>query len=328
MRVHVHSIAPAPEVIQRNYNFKADIWSCGVVLFFLLSGTTPFTGKRGEKCTYKDVFRRILSNPIELKGKPWDDISEQAKDLIMKLLERDPAKRLSAKQALQHPWVSKKGVAPSKGLEDSIIQRLQMYGSYSRLKKLVIVRLIKHLEEADVSELRTIFNKIDADGDGEITTQEMLVGLKKQGYFLSERDVERLLYHSDVSDSGTLDIDEFVSALLDIDALLEHWPRIIKKTFEEFDTNGDGKITCKELTEATKGQIEENELAACISEADTDGDGAIDLQEFELLVRVQANIDIYDKRMGERFEDMEGHVPSEFRVQALRGDRSFREDSF
>lgn len=284
-----------------------------MVLYFLLTGETPFAALPGEKNSYKDVFRRILTNPITLKGKPWDSISDQAKDLLLKLLERDPSKRLTAQQALAHPWIAKDGVAPSRGLGDSLIQRLQMYGSYNRLKKLVMIRLLKHLKDADVSELSTIFSKIDTDMDGQVTTKEMLTGLQKQGYFLSERDVERLLYHSDVNESGTLDKEEFISALLDIDALVEHWPRIIKKTFQDFDTDGDGKITLKELAEATKGQIDEDELAICIGEADKDGDGTIDLEEFEALVRSQANLDIYDKRTGERFDKMEGPVPSGFR---------------
>ena len=103
-----HSGTPyyiAPEVIRQNYALKADVWSCGIVLYVLLTGKTPFHREDDRKHSYKVVFRRILEDTIDYSKDPWPNISEDAKDLCRKLLCKSPAKRISAKEALQHPWI-------------------------------------------------------------------------------------------------------------------------------------------------------------------------------------------------------------------------------
>ena len=108
MTLPQHSGTPyyiAPEVIRQNYALKADVWSCGIVLYVLLTGKTPFHREDDRKHSYKVVFRRILEDTIDYSKDPWPNISEDAKDLCKKLLCKSPAKRISAKEALQHPWI-------------------------------------------------------------------------------------------------------------------------------------------------------------------------------------------------------------------------------
>lgn len=90
----------APEVLKGQYGHECDIWSLGVVLFMILSGKYPFDGAgRAE------VFSKIQTGAFSFPSKPFDNISDECKDLIKKMITVDRKKRLSAAKCLKHPWL-------------------------------------------------------------------------------------------------------------------------------------------------------------------------------------------------------------------------------
>eukprot|EP00033_Pygsuia_biforma_P000655 GCRY01000770.1.p1 GENE.GCRY01000770.1~~GCRY01000770.1.p1 ORF type:complete len:310 (-),score=24.75 GCRY01000770.1:321-1250(-) len=93
----------APEVLQcEGYGQAVDLWACGVILYILLSGMPPFYSNNTAT-----LFNQIMSADYDFDDPIWVPVSQEAKDLVASLLQVDPSNRLTAKQALQHPWISK-----------------------------------------------------------------------------------------------------------------------------------------------------------------------------------------------------------------------------
>jgi len=96
----------APEVLMgKTYGSEVDMWAVGVIAYILICGYEPFYDEIGDQA----MFQRILKCDYHFHPEWWGKISENAKDLVRKLLQFNPAKRLTAKDALQHPWVTGKG---------------------------------------------------------------------------------------------------------------------------------------------------------------------------------------------------------------------------
>eukprot|EP00050_Salpingoeca_kvevrii_P020597 m.100476 g.100476 ORF g.100476 m.100476 type:complete len:369 (-) comp8931_c0_seq3:91-1197(-) len=91
----------APEILLgRPYSFAVDLWSLGVITFILLAGYMPFDEKRKPL-----LFQKIMNAEYEFRKEQWARVSDSGRDFVSKLLVRDPACRMSASQALQHPWI-------------------------------------------------------------------------------------------------------------------------------------------------------------------------------------------------------------------------------
>jgi calcium-dependent protein kinase len=90
----------APERFANEATEKSDIWSAGVVLFIMLSGRIPFQGK-----TDAETILRIKSKAPALTGKSWEGISDGAKVLVQRMLNKDPALRPTAEMVLMDPWL-------------------------------------------------------------------------------------------------------------------------------------------------------------------------------------------------------------------------------
>ncbi|XP_052702993.1 peripheral plasma membrane protein CASK-like isoform X10 [Crassostrea angulata] len=117
----------APEVVQRQpYGKPVDMWGCGVMLFILLGGYPPFVGTKDH------LFEQIVKGSYHMR-KQWLNISNYAKDLVSRMLEVDPEKRITVEEALQHPWVKERGKIPKVHLQETV-EELKKFNSRRKLK--------------------------------------------------------------------------------------------------------------------------------------------------------------------------------------------------
>ena len=89
----------APEVLRGEYDKMCDVWSLGIILYVFLCGYPPFEGDNN-----KEIFKNVLKSKLEFDPADWDTVSNQAKDLVSKMLSKDPKHRISAQECLEHPW--------------------------------------------------------------------------------------------------------------------------------------------------------------------------------------------------------------------------------
>uniref|UniRef100_A0A8C9LGC3 Calcium/calmodulin dependent protein kinase I n=1 Tax=Pavo cristatus TaxID=9049 RepID=A0A8C9LGC3_PAVCR len=120
----------APEVLaQKPYSKAVDCWSIGVIAYILLCGYPPFYDENDAK-----LFEQILRAEYEFDSPYWDDISDSAKDFIRHLMEKDPDKRFTCEQALQHPWIAG-DTALDKNIHQSVSEQIKKNFAKSKWKQ-------------------------------------------------------------------------------------------------------------------------------------------------------------------------------------------------
>lgn len=112
----------APEVLKNNYNKKCDIWSCGVILYILLTGSPPFGGNSRQ-----EIIRNVSKGKYSMKRPEFDNASSNSKDLIKKMLTFDFNSRITATEALEHPWFKEKGDKEEAKMDSSILNNFRSF---------------------------------------------------------------------------------------------------------------------------------------------------------------------------------------------------------
>jgi len=271
----------APEVLRRNYSNKCDIWSAGIMLYILLSGSPPFHG-----ASEKAIFKDILKGEVRFCFPPWPDMSAEAKEVVKLMLTQDPHKRPSAQDLLQHPWIRKGGTAPTDPIQPYVLKHLRQFANENRFKRLALKMAAESMTAEEISGLDVLFSQLDVDKSGSITFQELKDGLRQWNVKMEDGELREIMNSVDVDGDGKLDYREFITATLHRHQLAkeEH----ILDVFLRLDFNGDGRLTMDEVQLALEGEYGvdvKDDIKEVFVELDLDGDGRIDYEEFLAMMR-------------------------------------------
>jgi calcium-dependent protein kinase len=264
----------APEVLEKNYNEKCDIWSCGVILFVLLSGMPPFYGENDE-----EIISKVRLGQYSFNSKEWKSISNEAKAFISQMLELNVRKRLTAYEALNHEWIVKNlDKSQRRPVLPYVFNNLQRFHIQNKFQHAVLSFISGHLaNKQEIQELSEIFQSIDENGDGKLSREELLKEYSKtKPLEIAEEEVENIMKEVDVNNSGYIDYSEFLMASLERETLLSK--NNLETAFKVFDQDSSGKICCDDLKRLFGNNSSDWEDV--MSKIGSTKNGFIDLKEF------------------------------------------------
>ncbi|KAK9061851.1 hypothetical protein SSX86_019035 [Deinandra increscens subsp. villosa] len=234
----------APEVLQRSYSTEADVWSIGIIAFVLLCGNRPFWGR-----TESGIFRSVLKNEPHFDEALWSKLSFEAKDFVKTLLNKNPRKRLTAAQALCHPWLRNDNEVKTP-FDLSILKFVKHYICSSDLRKAALRALSKTLNFDDLVYLKEQFSLLEPSTDGFISVENLKTVLMKYTTdALEESGVHEFLESICRLQYRRMDFEEFCASALRVHQLegLEQWDIQTRDAYEIFENDGNKSIVVEEL---------------------------------------------------------------------------------
>lgn len=265
----------APEVLRGAYTEKCDMWSIGVILYIMLSGRPPFPGKKDS-----EILKNVEIGVYSFSAPQWSAISPQAKNLISRLLCYNPNIRISAKEALEHPWFDQ----ITQNMPKLALEGLFAFHSSQKLQNAVLTFIASQLSQIeDFQEISEFFRILDKNGDGRISKEE-LTGVFEGNFFNSFLgNPEKIMEEVDVNRSGYIDYTEFLIACRRKE--LGSCISSLEATFKCFDIDNNGRISASELKEwLGDGGGKDTLWKNMIKEVDLNGDGELDIDEFKTMM--------------------------------------------
>jgi calcium-dependent protein kinase len=268
----------APEVLFEKYDEKCDVWSIGIIMYILLCGYPPFNGDSDT-----EILNRIKEGKFTFPKEEWENVSNDAKDLINCMLKYNPEERLSASDCLQHKWLT--GQVQKKidtKLSTRCLDNMKKFHAERKLQQAALTFIVNHLlSKEEKNELMELFQSLDTNGDGVLNKEELYEGYKQQ---MDEDDalkeVERIMSEIDIDKSGTIDYNEFLIAATNRQKVLNKDK--LEQTFKMFDKDGNGSISLDEIRSILGNSFTDQKvLESIVKECDTNGDGEISMSEFK-----------------------------------------------
>ncbi|XP_060625132.2 calcium/calmodulin-dependent protein kinase type II subunit gamma isoform X8 [Anolis sagrei] len=128
----------SPEVLRKDpYGKPVDIWACGVILYILLVGYPPFWDEDQHK-----LYQQIKAGAYDFPSPEWDTVTPEAKNLINQMLTINPAKRITADQALKHPWVCQRSTVASMMHRQETVECLRKFNARRKLKGAILTTML------------------------------------------------------------------------------------------------------------------------------------------------------------------------------------------
>lgn len=276
----------SPEVLKNNYNSRCDIWSCGIIMYILLSGEIPFYGT-----TEKLITQKILAGKFDFDATIFSKITRQAKELIQKCLVYDSNKRLDVKQALQHPFF-KQDINPYNIFEENIdsievLQSLKTFSKHSKFHQTVLAFLSHNFAEKEqLDRLKKIFFTMDLNLDGKISREELSHAYDVAGLPIEKEQLDKIIQSIDFDNNGFIEYEEFIRVTIPKEHLFTEVN--LKTAFDLFDLDKNGGISLSEVCEVlgmNNKNVDEGVINELLKEIHNSGDEEISFEQFKSIIR-------------------------------------------
>ncbi|CAM8985747.1 unnamed protein product [Rhodiola kirilowii] len=234
----------APEVLHRSYGTEADVWSIGVIAYILLCGSRPFWAR-----TESGIFRSVLKADPSFDEQPWPAMSPEARNFVKRLLNKDPRKRLTAVQALCHPWIRNSSDIKVP-LDILIFKLMKSYMRSSSLRKAALRALAKTLTEDELNYMREQFQLLEPNKSGTISFENIKMALTNRATdAMKDSRVHDFLASLNALQYRRMDFEEFCASVLSVHQLeaLDRWEQHARCAYELFEKDGNRAIIIDEL---------------------------------------------------------------------------------
>ena len=256
---------------------KSDIWSCGVVLHYLLSLDLPYT---------TETYRELQSHPQELHlSVQLNRTSEEVRSLLRRMLARSVDERPTIAQCLSDPWfVSHHQSTDIKSLNEGT-RSFRSGHKITPLKAAVLRFMItKVMQGTDLAAHVETFNALDRDGNGVVTEEELRMGLARlMPKEKAMKESRKIMAAVQLDADNTINYHEYLISAVDEKSLFT--PNNLSKAFAYIDTDGSGTISAEELKSCLFGDTGDSEVMwREMSKSATLLDGKVTFSEFSRML--------------------------------------------
>ena len=228
----------------------------------LLSGKAPFGGDTDE-----EIIKNVRKHNYSMRGSTWRKISADAKDFVKRCLEPDASKRITAKEALEHPWITKEEQEhePHR-LDSNMISNLRKFAKYGELKRVAMEAVAFSLDHEEIKELTQVFEDMDTDHNGFVGLGELKTALKRQRKSITDAEVSQIFNALDEDHAGRIGVNEFVAAALE--EKYHQDEHFLHQAFHNLDRHDTGFITISDLKELLGNNLTEARAEQMLTEAE------------------------------------------------------------
>ncbi|CDW74871.1 protein kinase domain containing protein [Stylonychia lemnae] len=303
----------APEVLTSSYDQKCDVWSIGVIMYMLLSGKPPFDGVDD-----KQIIKKVKKGEIHVNTIEWKKKSRDAIDLLKKMLTKEAQKRVSCQEALDHPWIRKLGKAfVDKSEITAALNNLRNFKIVGKLQQAALTFIVTQLlGKSEIDPFRKVFNKLDRNGSGMVTREELLQMFKKYlGKDISDMELDRILAQVDADLSGEITFSEFLVACINPKEILT--TDRLQAAFNTFDIDQSGFISMDEIKKALCAgkNIDDKVWAKVVEQVDINDDNEISFLEFKDMMEKIFNLNQGGKRDQLKLQQQQKEKEEQLRIQ-------------
>ncbi len=199
----------APEVLNESYNEKCDVWSCGIILYIMLSGVPPFNEANDE-----EILEAVQKGKFNFDLPEFKTVSPEAKQLIREMLTYKPKNRPSIEKCLKHEWFKKNQIDQKNfKINPKVMINIKNFQTKNKIQESLYYFLVNHIiSKEEKGEMIETFKALDLNKDGVISKKELKQGFKNIDNNLTDQDFELIMKRLDNNHSNFIDYTEFVVA--------------------------------------------------------------------------------------------------------------------